>query len=167
MNDDTTQANTRQWYIGHWPPLAWVETVTKAAALVIGIFALFAALSGGTLMPPDGLSLAQLIVLSILSLGLLAAIFDRLKEREVVAMVFVVFNNLGHWGMVVALASGQKHNALLIPFCALMLIGDLVKLAFLEVHNFKVRDIPRPVLFGLTSLYAAGYAIVLIMELLR
>lgn len=158
---------SNKWHIAQWPPLAWIETAIKALALVIGIVALVGALSQGAFAMPAGLRLAQFIVLAFLSLGLVTAIFDRLIEREVVAMIFVVFNNLGHWGMVAALASQPGPGSLLVAFCALMLMGDLVKLIFLKVHDFQVRDTPRAALFGLTSVYIVGYAIVLILELLR
>jgi hypothetical protein len=39
----------------------------------------------------------------VLSLGLLVAIYDRILEREIIAMVFVILNNLGHWGITAAL----------------------------------------------------------------
>lgn len=144
---------SNEWYIGQWPPLAWLETAIKAVALIIGVVALVGALSYGAFALPRGVRLAQFVIQVILSLGLVAAIFDRLIGRELVAMVFVVFNNLGHWGMVAALASEPGPGSLLIAFCTLMLIGDLVKLVFLKVHDFRVRDTPRTVLFGLTSVY--------------
>jgi len=98
----------------------------------------------------------------LLSLGLLAAILDRILEREIVAMVFVILNNLGHWGMVVTLATKPGPGALLPLFAGLMLAGDAVKLVFLKVHGFQVGDTPRPVLFGLTSAYVVGYLVLLL-----
>ncbi len=162
MNDDSS---TRRWHVAQWSPLAWLETAIKLVAIVLGIVALVQALSAGSLALPGGLRLAQLVILGFLSLGLVAAIFDRLAEREIVAMAFVVLNNLGHWGMVWALASEPGPGALLLAFCALMMAGDLVKLAFLKVPDFTVRDTPRVVLFGLTSAYVVGYLVILLLEL--
>jgi len=167
MNDESTGTPARGWHVAKWPPLAWLETIVKLAAIVIGIAALAQALSVGTFGLPSGLRLAQLIILALLSLGLVAAIFDRLAEREIVAMVFVLLNNLGHWGMVVALASEPGPGALLIAFAGLMLAGDLVKLVFLRVHDYSVRDTPPAVLYGLTSAYAVGYLVILLLELVR
>lgn len=157
----------KTWHVASWPPLAWLETVVKLAALTLGIVALGQALSGGAFALPGGLRLAQFIILAFVSLGLVAAIFDRLIEREIVAMAFVVINNLGHWGMVAALASKPGPGGLLPAFAGLMLLGDLVKLVFLRVHDFSVRDTPKTALYGLTLAYVAGYAILLILELLR
>lgn len=167
LSDHTTDVGTKRWYIAEWPTLAWLETALKLIAIAIGIVAFVQALSGGTFGLPGGIRLAQSVVLAFLSLGLVAAIFDRFAEREIVAMVFVILNNLGHWGMVVALASKPGPAGLLIAFSALMLAGDLVKLAFLRVHDFEVHDTSRVVLFGLTSAYVVGYLVILLLELIR
>jgi hypothetical protein len=164
MSDSPTPAETRQWYVYHWPLLAWLETIIKLGAIFLGILALLQTLAGGTFVLPRGLRLAQFIILAFLSLGLVAAILDRLVEREIVAMIFVVLNNLGHWGMVIALATKPGPGALLPAFAALMLAGDLVKLVFLKVHGFSVRDTPNAVLYGLTSVYVVGYLVILLLQ---
>lgn len=79
-------------------------------------------------------------------------------------MVFVLINNLGHWGMVYALLTVPGPVALLLAFAALMLAGDLVKLVFLRVHDFKVRDRSQATLYGLTLVYVAGYLAILLLE---
>jgi hypothetical protein len=167
MSDEGTPASTKKWYVGDWPPLAWAETILKLIAIVFGIVALVQAISAGAFALPSGPRLAQFLILAFLSLGLLVAIFDRLAEREIVAMVFVILNNLGHWGMVVALATRPGPGWLLVAFAGLMLLGDLVKLSFLRVHDFSVRDTPRAVLYGLTSVYVVGYLAILLLELMR
>lgn len=166
MNKGRSQTPGKRWYVAKWPPLAWLETGIKLTALAIGIAALAAALSRGQLAFPSGPRLAQLILMTLLSLGLVAAILDRIIEREVIALGFVILNSLGHWGIVLTLASEQDARSRLVPFVALMLLGDLVKLIFLRVHDFQVRDTPRSVLYGLTLVYVAGYLLLLLLELL-
>jgi uncharacterized membrane protein YkgB len=162
------ERETREWHVAEWSPLAWLETGIKAIALMLGIVAAVRALVGGGLAFPSGFRLAQLIVQGLLSLGLIAAIFDRLAEREIVAMVFVIINSVGHWGMLLALASQVGPDRLLLGFAGLMLLGDLVKLGFLMTHpEFTVRDTPRAALYGLTLFYVVGYVLILIFELLR
>ena len=141
----------------------------------LGILAFARALSGGVfwspavlaVWTPGGFRLAQLVILAFLSLGLVGAIFDRLAMREIVAMVFVLINNMGHWAMVAALASKPGPGGLLLAFAGLMLLGDLVKLVFLRVHDFSVRDTPKAVLYGLTSVYVVGYLVILLLEVVR
>lgn len=167
MENETARQEPKGWHVTSWPPLAWLETVIKVVALVLGIVALGQALSGGAFAWPGGLRLAQLITLALLSLGLVAAIFDRLAEREIVAMAFVILNNLGHWGMTLALVTEPGPGGLLPGFAALMLLGDLVKLVFLRKHDFSVRDTPKAALYGLTSVYVVGYLVILLLELMR
>jgi hypothetical protein len=166
MTDDKPPASTRGWHIAQWPPLAWLETGIKLAAIVIGIVALVQALVTANFRFPTDLRLIQFATLLILSIVLLAAILDRYLEREIVAMVFVLLNNLAHWGMVVSLASQPGPGWLLLAFVALMPAGDAVKLVFLRVEDFSIRDTARLMLFGLTSFYIVGYLVVLLSELI-
>lgn len=144
MNGDATRSTTKGWHVDRWPPLAWLQTAIKLAAIILGIVAGVLVLSSGTLALPAGLRLAQLIILVILSLGLVAAILDRLAGREIVAMVFALLNNLGHWGMVISLATSPGLGWMLPAFAALMLLGDLVKLVFLKIHDFTCGTHRRP-----------------------
>lgn len=135
--------------------------------LIGDVAALVDALSTAEFALPRGLRLAQFVLMTLLSLGLVAAIFDRIIEREVVAMRFVIMNNLGHWGMVVALTSDQGPGSRLVPFAALMLLGDVVKLVFIRINDFQVRNTPRSLLYGSTLFYVTGYVLLLILEFLR
>jgi len=166
MPDKEAPPSSKKWHVAKWPPLAWLETGLKLVASVIGVVALVQALVASSFRWPAGLRLVQFGVLVLLSLGLVAAIWDRYLEREVVAMVFILLNNLGHWGMVVSLASRPGPGWLLLAFVLLMLAGDAIKLVFLQWQDFSVRDTPRVMLFGLTSSYIVGYLVVLLSELM-
>lgn len=155
----------QDWYIADWPPLGWIETGLKAIAIVIGIFVGIKAVGVGSFAFPVGIRLIQWIVLAVLSLGLIAAIFDRIAYRDIISMVFVIFNNLGHWGMMLSLLFVSGPGYRLILFCGLMLLGDIVKLIFIATTDFTVRDTPRSVLLSLTGFYVIGYIAILILDL--
>ena len=155
----------KSWHISHWPPLAWLETIIKLIAIGLGISAMIQAFGAGSIDLPSGLELIQLAILVLLSLGLLVAIFDRFSDREIISMIFVVLNNLGHWGMVVALVTAV--GAPLALFAGLMLLGDLVKIAFIRRYSFTVRDYSSSMLYGLTAIYILGYAAILLLEILK
>lgn len=158
----------KQWHIGAWPPLAWLETVIKLVALGVGLITFADALTLGNFALPSGVRLVQMGLLVVLSLGLTAAILDRFVECEFIAFVFVLINNAGHWGMVIALASVVGAGLALSLFAALMLAGDLVKLVFFTVRtDLAVRDTARGGLYIPTSIYVAGYALLLVIEVLR
>jgi hypothetical protein len=158
-------SSPKTWHMAKWHPLAWLETGIKLVGLGIGVGTAVATLTDPTFAFPTGLRLVQFVVLVFLSLGLVAAIFDRLADRELIAMGFVVLNNLGHWGMVLALASAQELGNAVWLFAGLMLLGDLVKLWFIKVANFTVRDFPQRTLYILTGMYVVGYSLILLLEL--
>ena len=83
---------TRQWHIGNYGPLGWLETALKAGAVVIGIRAGLAALQSGVIALPEGTPLLQMIVLGVMALLLTIAIADRVIDREIIAMIFIIFN---------------------------------------------------------------------------
>jgi hypothetical protein len=161
------QTPPRSWYVARWPALAWAETLLKLAALVLGIAAGWQAVADLDFHLPEGWRLIELIILVVLSMGLLAAIVDRWAEREVVAMFFVVINNLGHWGMVISLAGSSPAKSTLLLFAGLMLLGDVVKLLFIRVHRFTVRARSSSLLIGLTSIYILGYLFLILIEQFR
>jgi hypothetical protein len=132
----------------------------------VGIAALLTA-SARPIDAAEGARLAQEILLAVLSLGLLAAIADRLVEREGIAMAFVLLNNVGHWCMTVAVARDPDVGGYLVAFAALMLAGDLVKLAWLARTGYRVRDLSPAVPFVLTGVYVAGYLALILLEAAR
>lgn len=149
------------WHVARWSGLAWAETALKSLGVGVGIAALLTALD----VPADGAGgarLAAVVILVVLSLGLVAAIADRVADREVVGVVFILAMNAGHWCMTVALMRDAVAG-LLLAFAALMLAGDLVKLAFLARSGFTVRTVPRGVVYGLTGAYAVGYAVLILL----
>lgn len=160
-----TNKTVKQWYVGNWSGLALVETLLKLAGLAAALVALAQAFSGAA-VAPTGTHLLQVLVLCILALGLVGAIGDRLMEREIIAMGFVLLNNVGHWGMVFALLRSPLPGTLLLVFAGLFLLGDLVKVRWLLTSGFTVRNLPTRVLVALTLFYVVGYAFLLLLALL-
>ena len=159
-----TDASRPAWHLGDWGPLGLLETLIKAIAFI----AAYAALAegwGGSFGLPSGAGLAQLALLGVAELGLLAAIGDRLVEREISAMMFVVFNNLAHLAMIGALLFDPGPEGLLVAFATLMAAGDMVKLGWLASSGFTVREVPPALVQGLTAAYVAVYLAVLVLEL--
>jgi hypothetical protein len=164
MSDTDPKYKAPTWHIADWPPLAWLETVIKLFALLLAILTAYRGIQNWTFEFPSGAILVEWIILLMLSLGLTIAIIDRIQNREILAMGFIILNNLGHWGMTYTLMTDPGPGPLLAVFAALMLLGDLVKFLFLRLHAYTVRDLPRSVLYGLTAVYAIGYIAILLIE---
>ena len=155
----------KQWHVTNWSALGWLETAIKLIAFGTAFLALIQALSNGIVTAPSGTRLIQVIILAFLSLGLIGAIFERYMQREIIAMIFVLFNNIAHWGMVYALLTLPGPGTLLLIFTGLMLLGDLVKVYWLRVSGFTQDGRPQSIFYILTGSYVVGYAIILLLAL--
>lgn len=147
------------WHIDRWPPLAWVETGIKGIAILLAVVAFARGADPAASLSPRVAAMGA--ILGILSLGLVAAIADRIRNREVIAMGFVLFNNLGHAAATATLFLARSMPPLLVAFAACMLLGDLVKILFIQRSGFRVRNASPATLILLTLVYVVGYAAVL------
>jgi hypothetical protein len=161
MTSLSANTSPKVWHFASWKTSAWLETIVKSIALLAGFLAFIYASVNHKLVLPSGSVLIIGIILFILSLGLIAAVFDRLQRREITSMIFVIFNNLGHWGMLAALFFIPFPGTYLLVFSGAMLAGDLIKLIEIYKCDLQLPDIPSSVLYGLTSIYALGYATIL------
>jgi len=151
----------RPWHFARWPALAWMETAIKAGAFAAAGFGIAEGIGSRSVVLWSPMSMARVAVLGVLSLGLVAAIFDRWRERECFAMGFVVLNSAAHWSLLAGLILGWPVLAWLTLFAALMLAGDLTKIVFLRVHGFTVRGASAARMIALTAAYVVGYAAIL------
>jgi hypothetical protein len=167
MSETDPTQKPLSWHFAEWPPLAWLETVIKLFALLLAILTAYRGVQRWLFSFPTGLDLIEWIIMLVLSIGLTLAIIDRIQNREIFAMGFIVLNNIGHWGLTYTLMTDPGPGSLLAVFAGLMLLGDLVKLLFIRIYSFKVRDVPRSVLYGLTAFYIVGYTALLFIELIK
>jgi len=159
---DETSTTGHGWHVGGYGLLGWVETAIKAAAFICAYIA-FAHALDRHLHSPGAVRVAELVLLGTAELGLIAAIGDRLIERELIAVGFVVFNNVAHLGMLYALLATPGPGGLLSLFCAFMLGGELTKLGWLRSTGFTVRKAAPLVVQGFVVAYAAVYAVALVL----
>ena len=82
--------------MARWGPLGWIETGVKSCAFLCAYVALATSITTGW-STPRGVRVAELVLIGIATVGLVAAIGDRLLEREIVAMVFVVSTTSPTW----------------------------------------------------------------------
>jgi len=147
------------WHIHNWTFLGWIETIIKSIAIIIGILAFYLSLDSQEWIIPSDIRLIQLVILGLLSLGIFFAIFNRWQNKEIISIIFVFFNNFGHWGMFLALLRGA--GWFYLPFFALlMMLGDLVKILFLKQTGYTERNI-SPILFIYATLvFVVGYGLI-------
>lgn len=154
------------WHVARWGALGWIETGIKSLAFLCAYLALATSITTGW-SAPDAVRIAELVLVGIATLGLLAAIGDRLLEREIVSMVFVCFNNLAHLALLASLLTTDGPGRLLTAFAVLMLCGEFVKIRFLRSTGFTVRNTPSSIVIGLTLAYALVYALAALVWMWR
>jgi hypothetical protein len=137
------------WWLNRWPVLGWLETVVKLTAFCV---AAYVPLPEPHPYMPLRSDVSRVVFLAetFLMFGgstlIALAIFDRLVYREIVSMLFVVPNNWAHWTVVSAMyrygrgGVSVRHFRL---FCWLMLAGDVIKLVFFAVHDFRILAVTR------------------------
>lgn len=155
----------KRWHFANWSPLGWLETVIKLVAFAAAISGFINSLAKSEFVAPGGLRLIQVLVLGVLSLGLTLGIVDRYKQREIIAMIFILINNVAHWGMVIALLRLPGPGSALLIFAGLMLLGDLIKLYWLRRSGYTQDGYSPALMYGLVGTYAVGYIIVLLLGL--
>lgn len=151
-------ADQKQWYFGNWTGLGWLETGLKLAGHAIAFYALT--------QIPAGISPAlsfPVILLGLITLSYVAAIYDRWLEKEITAMLFVVVNVTAHAAMTWTLTHANNNLYFLgLMFAALMLAGDLVKIAFLLRTKFTVRNVTTRQMVTLVAGLVIAYTLVII-----
>ena len=93
----TRTGETAGWHVARWGALGWIETGVKSLAFLCAYVALAHTDTTSGWSAPHGVRIVELVLLGAASLGLLAAIGDRLLEREIVAMVFVCSTTQPIW----------------------------------------------------------------------
>jgi hypothetical protein len=157
-----TATTERSWHIGEYHPLAWAETAVKAVAFVVAYVSFVHALDR-SLHSPSGVRILELALLGVAELGILLTIVDRVLERELIAMGFVVFNNAAHASMLYALFAVPGPGGLLSIFCALMLGGELIKWRWLHKTRPKLRELSLMAAQAFVVAYAVIYLVALIL----
>ncbi len=68
------------WHVTRWGPLGWIETGVKSCAFLCAYLALASSIATGW-STPRGVRIVELALIGTATVGLVAAIGDRLLER--------------------------------------------------------------------------------------
>ncbi|MBN1153163.1 MAG: hypothetical protein JXA58_08125 [Dehalococcoidia bacterium] len=153
------------WYIAPMGRLEWLETILKLAAMGVAFATLAFHFRPGLLATPSGDAGTQSRILFWMAVGLAFAIVDRLQQRELFSIAFVVVNDLAHWAMYLSLMSGLNLAAPVVAYCALMMGGDVAKIVFFATSKYTVRGIPKPALLAGVGAFVIAYGVVLVLAL--
>lgn len=139
MQSSTAAGNTESaqgWHIANWGLWGWVETIIKGVGIAIGIIAFINSNSSAGLVFSGNPELGAVIVLAVISLAIIGAFFMRLRQREIISVVFAIFNVLGHVGLLIALLRVPETTTLPILFGLAFILGELTKAQFMRVSGY-------------------------------
>lgn len=139
MQRNTAVSNTgatQDWHVANWGLWGWIETAIKGIGIAIGIIAFVNSNSSAELVIGGNPELGAVIVLAVISLAIIGAFFMRLRQREIISIIFAVFNVLGHLGLLIALLRVPETTTLPILFGMAFILGELTKAQFMRVSGY-------------------------------
>lgn len=146
------------WHIANWGPWGWAETIVKLAGIAV---ALAAALEEGAAATPATHRVPYWILLAV-AVGYVGTVINRLIDRELIAIGFVLLVLLGHWSMAYAMGRPGWPTSSVRTFAALMLVGDLIKIGYFVTTRTRVRTMPWTIPTALTGALVVAYAVTLV-----
>lgn len=155
--------STQGWHVANWGTLGWLETGVKAVGIVAGLLA-FAASSGDFVLGGNP-NLAAVIICALFCLVTLGALFMRIRQQEIVSLVYAIFNALGHFGMLIALLRVPADQTLPLIFGIAYIVGELVKQRFLAVSGYTEGGQTTAAMINLSRGVAAFYLIFVVLIL--
>ena len=163
MNADT-QAQT--WYLGSWGLWGWLETIVKLIASVIGYIAFAGAVGTGSITLGGHPHLAAVILLAIATLIAVGLIALRIKQHEIIGIVYSILNALGHIAILIALLMQPTATTYPILFGVIYALGEVVKIRFLQVSGFTERGQTSAQMVKFSGAIVAAYVIYVILLLI-
>ena len=130
------QAQPQGWHVAKWGLWGWIETGLKIVGIVAGIIAFFSSSSVSTLTIGGHPHLAAVILLALLTLLTAGVVFIRFQQREVISLVYSVFNFLGHAGLLIAFLRIPDQRTYAIILGVFYALGELSKQRFLAISGY-------------------------------
>lgn len=162
-----TNDDRKGFYVGSWGAWGWIETGIKAVAIAVGVAAFFATSGAGGLIVGGNPELAALALMAGLTLNPLISLAIRIGQKEIISIVFTVFNLLGHVGMLLALARDpETARTFGLAFAAIYTLGELAKMRFLQVSGYTELGLDNSGMVNGVRVVAAAYALLAVLILI-
>ena len=171
-------SSPKQWHIGNWTGLGWLETGIKLVAQVVAFVAIAWAIRPWDLgiwttdfrLWPD-IYLIRVLILGVITLALTANLENRFREKELVSTILGLINVVAHWGLIfslwrqpgpsglLSLINYQPQHMLpwnLFPiFCLFMMVGEGINVIGLFRTTDSSHRMPMYISSGFVLWYGA------------
>jgi hypothetical protein len=160
----TTQS--QGWHVANWGLWGWIETGLKLIGIGAGFLAFFGSSSAAEMIVGGNPNLAAVILLALLTLGLLAAVFMRVAQKEIISLIFSILNVLGHAGILIALLRTPDQQTLPLIFGVFFVLGELAKQRFLAISGYTEAGQSGSAMLMFSRVVLAIYVVFIIFILL-
>jgi hypothetical protein len=155
------------FYIGSWGTWGWLETALKLIAAAFGITAFMATSGASELVIGGNPELLALLLMAGLTLNPAISLPLRIAQKEIISIVFTVFNLLGHAGLLIALARDPLNaRGYGIAFGVVYTLGELAKMRFLQVSGYTEFGFNSGTMINGVRVIVAAYALLTILLLI-
>jgi len=140
-----------------------METLVKLLAIGVGIASLSIYLN----QPLNylGTRITQMALMGIIAVVYLAAIAQRIRDKELFALGFIIVLNVGHIIMLLILVLSKDPGAFIFTYAFLMILGEFIKVCFLFLaENIEVTWLSKNLLFIISGVFIIIYLIILILQ---
>eukprot|EP01108_Squamamoeba_japonica_P008395 TRINITY_DN7466_c0_g1_i1.p2 TRINITY_DN7466_c0_g1~~TRINITY_DN7466_c0_g1_i1.p2 ORF type:complete len:180 (-),score=63.33 TRINITY_DN7466_c0_g1_i1:74-613(-) len=156
----------KDWRCAKYGPLGLIETILKVGGMLVMLASI--GLYDPQINRLEVISwskTALVVVTGVIAFIHILLIPQRLLEREVCAIAFMIASALAHIIAPIIQLTAADPSQYIFCFALLMLFGDIVKLAFLKIEDeFQVHMLSRQNLIFLTSFTAFLYFATLILQ---
>jgi len=154
----------KDWRCQRYGPLGWMETLVKLIAIGVGVASLSIYSNADKVL--STLRIVQIVFMAIIGAVLVAMIVQRVLDKELFALGFIVVHVIGHWIMVLILIQSKNPGAFIFVYCFLMVLGEFIKICFLFLaENIEVKFLTKPILFGISAGFVVGFLIIIILQI--
>lgn len=129
-------ATAPSWHIAKWGFLGWLETGLKAIGIIAGLIALTQTVATGSIEIAGVGHGLTLVLLAIATLVTLIVFVFRITQREIISIIYALFNALGHLAMLYHVVNTPDSTILPIVFGISYVLGELVKQRFLVTSGY-------------------------------
>jgi len=156
----------KDWRCQRYGPLGWLETLVKAFAIGVGIASLSIYKNVPRVLRAKRIT--QIVFMGIIGGVFLAAIVQRVLDKELFALGFMIVQFFGHWIMTIILILSDDPGSFIFVYVILMICGEFIKLCFLGLaENIDVKYLNRPILFGISIFFVVLYIIIMILQVVQ
>jgi len=155
----------RDWRCQKYGPLGWMETIVKVLAIGVGVASLSIYNNDSRVL--QSTRIAEIVLMAVMGAAYLAFIAQRVLDKELFALAFIILQVIGHWLMTLITILSKDPGAFLFTYAFLMSLGEIIKILFLLLaDNIEVRFFTKQILFGISIVTLLIYIAIIVIQII-